>query len=75
MKILDIGCGKNKAKNAIGIDFNPNFQADIIHDLNVFPWPLDDNKFDAVLCYNILEHIDNVPKSIVKNKMKTTERE
>ena len=64
MQVLDIGCGKNKAKNAIGIDFNPNFQADIIHDLNVFPWPLDDNKFDAVLCYNILEHIDNVPKTM-----------
>lgn len=64
MPILDIGCGKNKANGAIGIDFNPDSQADIIHNLNIFPWPLEDNTFDVILCHNILEHIDDVPKTM-----------
>jgi hypothetical protein len=44
MKILDVGCGKNKRKGAIGIDIDPNSDADVIHDLNIFPWPFNDNE-------------------------------
>ena len=64
MKILDIGCGKNKAKGAIGIDINPSSDADIIHDLNIFPWPLADDEFDKIICRDILEHIDDIPKTM-----------
>jgi ubiquinone/menaquinone biosynthesis C-methylase UbiE len=64
MKILDVGCGKNKRKGAIGIDIDPNSDADVIHDLNIFPWPFNDNEFDIILCFNVLEHIDNVPKAM-----------
>ena len=59
-KILDFGCGKNKYKDAVGIDFNKNTDADIIHDLNKFPYPFDDNEFDKILCNHILEHLDNI---------------
>ena len=55
--ILDIGCGKNKTPGAIGIDFNANTTADMVHDLNAFPWPLSDNQFDRIVCKHIVEHI------------------
>ena len=57
MKILDIGCGNAKTPGAIGIDSNPNTQADIVHDLDVYPWPLEDNLFDRIVCSHIVEHV------------------
>jgi len=45
MKILDVGCGNAKTAHAIGIDSNPTTQADVIHDLNVYPWPIESNSF------------------------------
>ena len=59
MKILDLGCGKAKKSNALGIDINPDTDADVIHDLNVFPYPFPDNEFGVVHCDSILEHLDN----------------
>lgn len=56
-RILDVGCGKAKAPGAIGIDRNRNSQADIIHDLDIFPWPLAANEFDLILCRHTIEHI------------------
>lgn len=61
-KILDVGCGNNKHPRAIGIDKSENTQADIIHDLNNFPWPLEDSSFDEIICNDVLEHLDNIIK-------------
>jgi SAM-dependent methyltransferase len=57
MSILDAGCGQAKTPGAIGIDFNPNTAADIVHDLNRYPWPLADSTFDRIVCSHIVEHI------------------
>lgn len=62
MKILDLGCGRKKYAGAVGIDVNPGTDADIVWDLNVFPYPLDDNEFDLVICDNIIEHLDDPVK-------------
>ena len=48
LKTLDLGCGNNKRLGAIGIDFNDLDAVDIIHDLNVFPYPLEDSSFDEI---------------------------
>jgi SAM-dependent methyltransferase len=60
MKILDLGCGKKKYPGSIGLDISDKTDADIIHDLNVFPYPLEDNQFDYVNVDNVIEHVDNV---------------
>lgn len=57
MKILDVGCGQSKEKNAVGIDISPLSQADIIHNLDIHPWPLPDNSFNKIICRHIVEHI------------------
>ena len=41
MKILDLGCGKRKQKDAIGVDMSEDSDADVIHDLNKFPYPFE----------------------------------
>lgn len=60
MKILDVGCGKNKTANSVGIDVATESDADVVHDLNSFPYPFDDNEYDKVVCYDVLEHLDDV---------------
>jgi predicted SAM-dependent methyltransferase len=60
MKILDLGCGNKKCPGAIGIDINPETDADIIHDLNRVPYPFEDSIFDEIIADNIIEHLDNI---------------
>ena len=58
MKILDIGCGTKKTPGAIGLDNNPRSMADVIHDLNRYPYPFETDTFDRILCWDILEHVN-----------------
>ena len=58
--VLDFGCGMRKRPGAIGIDVNPRSSADIIHDLNTFPYPFPDNAFDEIYCDNVIEHLGDV---------------
>lgn len=62
MEILHLGCGMKKFEGAVGIDICPNTQADIIHDLDKFPYPFKESEFDMVICDNILEHLTDIIK-------------
>ncbi len=64
MKIFDLGCGLNKLPGAVGVDIRPGPEVDVIHDLNVYPWPFADNEFDFVHASNILEHLDDVVQAV-----------
>ena len=59
-KILDVGCGTNKYPGAIGLDYNPRTDADVIHDLGVTPYPFPDNEFDLVVSFHVVEHVPDV---------------
>lgn len=58
-RIIDLGCGKKKRAGAIGVDYSDRHDADIIHNLNSFPYPLLDSDFDEVYLDNVLEHLDD----------------
>ncbi len=64
MRILDIGCGKRKADKAIGIDELIDSDADIVLNLETFPWPIKSNSFEQIFCRHILEHLDDVVKAM-----------
>lgn len=57
--ILDVGCGSAKIPGAVGIDISPDTDADIVHDLNVFPYPLEDSSFDHVVMQDVIEHVQD----------------
>lgn len=58
-KVLDIGCGNNKIKGAIGLDISKDTQADIIWDLNKYPYPIEENEIDKIYAKHIIEHVDD----------------
>lgn len=56
--VLDLGCGANKrSPRFVGIDKRDLPGVDIIHDLEVFPWPLPDECCISVVASHLVEHI------------------
>ncbi len=39
------------------VDIDPNCAPDVQWDLNLFPWPFDDNSFDEIWAIEVLEHL------------------
>lgn len=60
MRILDVGCGINKYPGSVGIDRLANTRADIVADLDQFPYPVRDSSFDQVRAIHVIEHVANV---------------
>ena len=58
-KILDLGCGKKKRPGSIGVDYSDRHDPDVVHDLNIFPYPFENNEFDEIYLDNVLEHLDH----------------
>jgi SAM-dependent methyltransferase len=56
-RLLDVGCGSKKHPRALGIDRSPDTDADVVHDLDAVPWPLEDSSFDEILLQDVLEHL------------------
>jgi len=56
---LDIGCGNNKTPGSIYLDVDKDANPDILHDLNIFPYPIEDNSIDEVVAKHIIEHLDD----------------
>lgn len=66
---LMLGCGhlrkkriklpedKDEFKNLVTCDINPRVNPDVLHDLNILPWPFQDEEFDEVHAYEVLEHL------------------
>ena len=65
--VLDVGCGTRKAEpGAVGIDVHPRSAADILWDLDEFPWPLDSDAFDRIYMSHIIEHVRDVTRTMAE---------
>jgi SAM-dependent methyltransferase len=54
--VIDLGCGSNKTEGAFGIDGVRLPGVDLVHDLEVRPYPLPDDCADEVVLCHVLEH-------------------
>ena len=55
---LDVGCGENKQRGWVGMDCRPLPGIDIVHDVQVFPWPIPDESCFQVLLSHLWEHVE-----------------
>ena len=69
--ILNLGCGRqplvgqSPRQQVINQDLVKHLSAvDIAFDLNVRPWPWEDGSADVVIMADLLEHLDDVVKTI-----------
>lgn len=58
MKKLNLGCGEDIKEGYVNVDFHSHVNPDVVHDLNVFPYPFEENTFDLVDAFHIIEHLD-----------------
>lgn len=64
LRVLDVGCGVKKYPGAIGIDLNPASRADVLCNLDQFPYPFRDGSFDAVRAVHVIEHVSDVIRTV-----------
>jgi SAM-dependent methyltransferase len=64
LPVLDVGCGVNKHSGAIGLDRNPHTRADVVADLDRFPWPLRADSFREIRAIHVIEHVADVIRTI-----------
>lgn len=57
MNKIDLACGDNKKDGFFGIDKVEIPGVDLVHDLNVYPWPIEDESVDEINCSHFVEHI------------------
>ena len=54
---LDVGCSSNCQRGWVGMDIRKCQGVDIVHDVQVFPWPIPDNSCFTILMSHLYEHI------------------
>jgi SAM-dependent methyltransferase len=64
MRTLDVGCGINKLKGSIGIDRNASSRADVLCELDHFPYPFRDSSFDSLQAIHVIEHVSDVIRTM-----------
>lgn len=57
---LNLGCGKKKLPQHLNVDREPSVKPDLIHDLNVYPYPLPEGFFEEIHAYDVVEHLENL---------------
>jgi SAM-dependent methyltransferase len=58
--VLNLGCGRKHRAGAVNLDRTPASNPDVVHDLDVTPWPFADNRFDQVYAFDVIEHLADV---------------
>ncbi len=63
---LNLGSGSKNLDGYKNVDKFNYYNPDIVHDLETFPYPFDDNSIDEILLSHVLEHIGQSPDVFLK---------
>ncbi len=59
---INMGCGMRKLEGYLNLDRDDMVAPDLVHDLESFPWPFDDNAAEEVVFTHVLEHLGESSK-------------
>ncbi len=62
---INLGSGEFNKKGFVNVDHESERKPEIVHDLNVFPYPFQDNSASLVEADHVLEHLEN-PFAVMK---------
>lgn len=65
MNTLSVGCGRQPSRpNLIRLDKSAKLDPDLVWDLDQFPYPFDECSFSEVECFDVIEHLEDIPKTL-----------
>src|SRR5689334_15615902 len=62
--VLNLGCGRKHRPDAVNLDRTAASSPDVVHDLDVLPWPFPDSRFQQVLAYDVIEHLADIVRAL-----------
>jgi SAM-dependent methyltransferase len=62
---LNLGCGAFTKEGYVNVDHWADYNVDVRHDLEVFPYPFESGSFDLIEADHVLEHLRD-PFSVFK---------
>ena len=63
-KRLNFGSGTDYKRGWVNLDYNKMCNPDVVHNVDKFPYPFKDKTFDYVYCSHILEHVNDLFKTL-----------
>lgn len=57
---LDLACGQNRVEGYFGIDVAPGDTVDAVVDLEQYPWPIESESAEDIVCNHYVEHVTDL---------------
>lgn len=61
---LNLGAGNDIRAGFVNHDIAELPGINVVHNLNIYPWPWNDAEFDEIVANDLLEHLDDFMKSM-----------
>ena len=61
---LNVGSGRRYDPEAVNLDLTKDTNPDVVHNLEVFPWPFPEDRFQSVQMRDVIEHLSDTLKTI-----------
>jgi SAM-dependent methyltransferase len=63
-RVLQLGSGRKYHADAVNVDLVAATKPDIIHNLDITPWPLPSGHFREIWAFDVIEHLDDVVRAM-----------